>query len=42
MLAERFGWTPSQVDNEPAPLMDWMIAIADVAKEVEYEELNKR
>lgn len=41
MLADRFGWTPTQVDNEPAPLMDWMIAIAGVAKEVEIEELKK-
>jgi hypothetical protein len=42
VLAERFGWTPTQVDNEPAAMMDWMLAIANVAKEVEIEEVNKR
>ncbi len=27
-MAERFGWTPDQVDNLPANTADWLIAIA--------------
>jgi hypothetical protein len=30
------------VDEEPAALLDWMIAIANVRSEVEAEELKKR
>lgn len=28
--AERFGWTPEQVDRVPAWLDDWMIPLHDL------------
>jgi hypothetical protein len=27
-MADRFGWTPQQVDELPAETADWLIAIA--------------
>jgi hypothetical protein len=27
-MADRFGWTPDQVDNLPAGTADWLMAIA--------------
>jgi hypothetical protein len=41
LLAERFGWTPSQVDNEPAVMLDWLLAIGNVVDEVKSEQMNK-
>ena len=38
LLAERFGWTPTQVDDQPAWLIDWIVAIAGVAEEVKAEQ----
>lgn len=26
-MADRFGWTPEQVDNLPAAAADWVLAI---------------
>jgi hypothetical protein len=40
VLAEKFGWTPQQVDEQPAALLDWLIAIAGVKSEVEAEKIN--
>jgi hypothetical protein len=34
MLADRFGWTPTEVDDQPAILLDWLTAIAGVVDEV--------
>jgi hypothetical protein len=36
-MAERFGWTPDQVDNLPAPTADWLLAIATTVDEVRTE-----
>jgi len=36
-MAERFGWTPEQVDNLPAGTADWLIAIARTVDEVKAE-----
>jgi hypothetical protein len=33
-MAERFGWTPEQVDNLPAGTADWLLAIARITEEV--------
>jgi hypothetical protein len=37
-LADRYGWTPSQVDNESAYLIDWILAIGSVKIEIEREQ----
>ena len=42
MMADRFGWTPEQVDNLPAPTADWLLAIATVADEVKAERLENK
>jgi hypothetical protein len=36
-MAERFGWTPEQVDNLPAETADWLLAIARITEEVKAE-----
>jgi hypothetical protein len=40
MMAERFGWTPDQVDNLPAATADWLLAIAGVSDELKTERLE--
>ena len=40
-MADKFGWTPDQVDNLPAPMADWILAIAGVVEEVKVEGLDK-
>jgi hypothetical protein len=39
-MADRFGWTPSQVDELPANLADWLVAIAATVEEVKAERLQ--
>ena len=36
-MADRFGWTPDQVDNLPAATADWLISIARIQDEVKAE-----
>jgi len=38
LLAERFGWTPTQVDEQPAFLVDWLIAIGNTVDEVKNQK----
>ena len=38
MLADRFGWTPLQVDEQPAVLLDWLLAIGEVVDEVKASD----
>jgi hypothetical protein len=40
-MADRFGWTPQQVDDLPAQTADWLIAIARTVDEVKTEELRE-
>jgi hypothetical protein len=40
LLAERFGWTPTQVDNEPAVTLDWLLAIGNIVDEVKAEQMK--
>jgi hypothetical protein len=40
-FADRFGWTPEQVDNLPAAKADWILAIADAVEEVKIEKMEK-
>jgi hypothetical protein len=34
IMAEKFGWTPNQVDDLPASTADWLLAISSMAEEV--------
>jgi hypothetical protein len=36
-MADRFGWTPQQVDDLPAGTADWLIAIARTVDEIKTE-----
>ena len=37
-MAERFGWTPDQVDNLPTETADWLMAIATTVDQVKAEQ----
>jgi hypothetical protein len=39
-MADRFGWTPEQVDNMPAGTADWMLAIAATVEAVKTKRLD--
>jgi len=41
-FADRFGWTPEQVDNLPAGRSDWLLAIADTVEQVKIEQMEKK
>lgn len=40
-MADRFGWTPDQVDNLPASLSDWLMSIAVTVETVKAEKMEK-
>lgn len=40
-MAERFGWTPEQVDNLPAETADWLIAIGNMVQEIKSERAEQ-
>jgi hypothetical protein len=40
-MADRFGWTPQQVDDLPAQTADWLMAIARTVDEVKTEGLRE-
>lgn len=40
-MADRFGWTPEQVDNLPAGTADWLLAIAATMSEIQAESADK-
>jgi len=44
LCADRFGWTPSVVDEQPAYLMDWLLSIAVLTEQVKSDkyESNSR
>jgi hypothetical protein len=33
-MADRFGWTPDQVDNLPAETATWLLAIAGTIEKI--------
>jgi len=41
-MADRFGWTPDQVDNLSPNLADWLIAIGNTVEQVKAERLNEQ
>ena len=40
-MADRFGWTPEQVDNLPASTADWIMAIAITVDQVKAERQSE-
>jgi hypothetical protein len=40
LLADRFGWTPDQVDQQPARLVSMLLAIGNVVDEVKAEKYD--
>lgn len=42
LLAERFGWTPQQADQQPARLVQMLLAIGSVVDEVKAEAYGDR
>jgi len=39
-FADRFGWTPEQVDNLPAQKADWFLAIGDTIERVKIKQIE--
>jgi len=39
-MADRFGWTPDQVDDLPARTADWLLAIGTTIDKVKAERLD--
>ncbi len=39
-MADRFGWTPEQVDNLPVETADWLIAIATTVESVKADRIK--
>lgn len=42
MVAEKFGWTPTQVDEEPAYYMDWLVSIAGIVAETKASSYDSK
>lgn len=40
VMADKFGWTPEQVDNLPAGTADWILAISGIVEEVKADRLD--
>jgi len=40
-MADRFGWTPEQVDDLPAATADWLLAMAVAVEEVKAERAEQ-
>jgi hypothetical protein len=40
-MADRFGWTPKEVDDLPAQTADWLLAIASTVEEVKVERAER-
>jgi hypothetical protein len=34
-LARMFGWTPTQIDEQPAALLDWLLMIDATVRQTE-------
>jgi hypothetical protein len=41
MMADKFGWTPQQVDDLPASTADWLLAITNMVEKIKSERINK-
>jgi len=41
IAAKEFGWTPNELDEQPAVIVDWLVAIATAHSEAEAERIDK-
>lgn len=41
IAAKEFGWTPLELDEQPAVIVDWIVAIATASSEAESERIEK-
>jgi hypothetical protein len=42
LMADKFGWTPEQVDGLPANTADWLLAISTMVEKSKAEKMNKQ
>lgn len=42
IAAERFGWTPTQVDEQPARIFDWIIAIGNEVEKMRSKSIEDK
>lgn len=42
MAADRFGWTPNEVDEQPAYLVDWLLSISSVVEQAKAKRLDSK
>jgi len=42
IAAEKFGWTPEQVDEQPAYLIDWILSIGVIVDEVKANKSDSK
>ena len=40
-MADRFGWTPQEVDELPAITSDWLLAISSMIDRVKAERIER-
>jgi hypothetical protein len=40
-MADRFGWTPDQVDELPAMTSDWLLGISSLVDRIKAERIEK-
>jgi hypothetical protein len=40
-MADRFGWTPQEVDELPAITADWLLAIAGTIEKIKAERIDR-
>jgi hypothetical protein len=37
LCAKEFGWTPQEADEQPAEMVDWIIKIFGIVREIEND-----
>jgi len=40
-MADRFGWTPQEVDELPAITSDWLLSISSMIDRVKAERIER-
>ena len=38
VCAKEFGWTPTELDEQPAALIDWIVSIHNIVRQVEHDQ----
>jgi hypothetical protein len=42
VAAEKFGWTINEIDEQPAYLFDWLVAISIAVDEVKAKKIDSK